>query len=68
MDYQLSDEFLTIDDACRIIGGSHPISRATFYRQVHAGRFPAPVHPYPGISRVRRSELIAAIASATERR
>ena len=65
MDYQLSDEFLTIDDACRVIGGSHPISRATFYRQVQTGRFPAPVHPSPGISRIRRSELIASIQAAT---
>ena len=67
MDYQLTDVFLTIDEACRLIGGSQPISRATFYRQVQAGRFPAPVHPCPGISRVRRSDLIAAIAAATQR-
>lgn len=59
------DELMTVNDACRMIGGTKPISRATFYRQVQTGRFPAPVHPSPGISRIRKSELIAAIDAAT---
>ena len=62
-----ANELITIEDACRIIGGTQPISSATFYRQVKAGRLPGPIHPTPGISRIRRSELIAAIAAATER-
>ena len=61
------DELITVIDACRMIGGTKPISRATFYRQVQAGRFPAPVHPSPGISRILKSELIAAIEAATSR-
>lgn len=61
------DEFITVEDACRFIGGTYPISRATYYRQVQAGRFPSPVHPSPGISRIRKSELIAAIDAATSR-
>lgn len=65
MTYQPNEELMTVDDACRLIGGTQPISRATFYRQVQAGRFPVPVHPTPGISRIRRSELIAAIDAAT---
>ena len=46
-------------DACAIVGGSKPISAATYYRGVKAGRLPAPEHPTPGISRVRRAKLIA---------
>jgi hypothetical protein len=58
----LSDnpEFLTIHQACRIVGGDEkPISVATYYRGVKAGRLPAPEHPTPGISRIRRRSLIA---------
>jgi hypothetical protein len=55
-------DFITVDDACRVIGGSRPISRATYYRGVRQGRYPAPEHPSPGISRVRRSRLLAALA------
>ena len=61
------DDLMTVTDACRMIGGTKPISRATFYRHVQTGRFPAPVHPSPGISRIRKSELIAAIDAATSR-
>jgi hypothetical protein len=57
-------DFLTIDKACAIIGGDKPISRATYHRGVAAGRFPAPEHPSPGISRIRRSRLLAAIGGA----
>ena len=46
-------------DACAIVGGSKPISAATYYRGVKAGRLPAPEHPTPGISRIRRGKLIA---------
>jgi predicted DNA-binding transcriptional regulator AlpA len=62
-----NDEFITIKEACRLVGGMQPISNATYYRQVQAGRFPGPVHPSPGISRVRHSELIAAIDAATKK-
>lgn len=69
MDTNLTiDEFITVDDACRLIGGTYPISRATYYRQVQLGRFPTPVHPSPGISRIRKSELFSAINAATGKR
>lgn len=50
-------ELITIAEACQMIGGSKPISRATYYRGVEAERYPAPVHPSPGVARVRRDLL-----------
>jgi hypothetical protein len=58
----LSDgpDYITVNHACRIVGGDEkPISAATYYRGVKAGRLPAPEHPTPGVSRIRRGELIA---------
>jgi hypothetical protein len=58
----LSDnpDYITVHHACRIVGGDEkPISAATYYRGVKAGRLPAPEHPTPGVSRIRRGELIA---------
>ena len=53
-------DYITINHACRIVGGEEkPISVATYYRRVKAGRLPAPEHPTPGLSRIRRGELIA---------
>jgi len=37
---------------------AHP---ATYYRGVKAGIYPPPDHPSPGISRVNRPELVAAL-------
>ena len=55
-------DYITVNHACRIVGGEEkPISAATYYRGVKAGRLPAPEHPTPGISRIRRSKLIAAV-------
>jgi hypothetical protein len=51
-------DFLTIKAACHTVGGDRPISEATYYRGVKAGRLPAPEHPTPGISRIRRATLI----------
>ena len=53
-------------DACAIVGGSKPISSATYYRGVKAGRLPAPEHPTPGISRVRRAKLIAMLNASED--
>jgi hypothetical protein len=66
------DELLTLDEACRYIGGNgKPINRATYYRGVARGIYPAPVHPSPGISRVvkrmlaeARARIISAEAAA----
>jgi predicted DNA-binding transcriptional regulator AlpA len=54
-------DFITVKEACAIVGGSKPISEPTYYRGVKAGRLPAPEHPTPGLSRVRRGKLIAAL-------
>jgi len=51
-------ELLTADEACQLLGGIH---KATLYKGVAAGRFPAPVHIGPGTSRWIRSEVLAAI-------
>jgi len=55
------DILITIEDACEIVGGTKPIDPATFYRGVKAGRFPKPVHPMPGISRIWKSRLLAVL-------
>ena len=53
-------DYITLNQACRLVGGEEkPISVATYYRGVKAGRLPAPEHPTPGISRIRRGELVA---------
>ncbi|MBU6442915.1 MAG: hypothetical protein KGR48_03305 [Alphaproteobacteria bacterium] len=52
--------FGTVRTACKIIGGEErPIHRATYYRGVKAGIFPAPEHPSPGIARVDLDKLAA---------
>jgi hypothetical protein len=55
------DDFITIADACRVIGGSKPISKPTYYRGAAAGHYPKPRHPSPGISRILRVELETAL-------
>jgi hypothetical protein len=55
-------EFIDIDETCRVIGGkNNPVHPATYYRGVKAGIYPPPDHPSPGISRVNRPELVAAL-------
>jgi hypothetical protein len=51
----------SIDAACKVIGGDKPISKATFYRGVARGIYPAPFHPSPNVSRVDLDKLDAAI-------
>lgn len=61
-------EFLTIDEACAVVGGNgRPISRPTYYRGVRSGLYEAPVRVGPNTSRVpgrrlraRMSALVAA--------
>jgi hypothetical protein len=51
--------YITIKDACRMIGGDDsPIDISTYYRGAKAGRFPAPEHPSPGIARIDEEKLI----------
>jgi predicted DNA-binding transcriptional regulator AlpA len=63
----LSDpDFVTVKEACRIVGGNKPISAATFYRGVQAGRFPKPEHITAQLVRVRRQKLIEALNRGAE--
>ena len=59
-------ELGTIEAVCAEIGGDRPINRATYYRGVKAGIYPAPVHPTPGISRVVMPKLREAIRRQIE--
>ena len=59
-------DFITVKDGCKIIGGTKPISIATFHRGVKAGRYPAPEHPSPGISRIRKPKLLEALSRASK--
>lgn len=59
-------DFITVSEACRIIGGNKPISFATFYRGVKAGRFPKPEHITPQLVRLRRAKLIEALNRESE--
>ena len=66
--YEDDDDLLTVDEACAIIGGkTKPINRATYYRGVKRGDYPAPVHPSPGLSRIPKRELLEARARILNR-
>lgn len=54
-------ELLDADEACRLLGGTRPINRATLYRGVAAGRYPRPIKIGAASSRWLRSELLDAI-------
>lgn len=55
-------EYISPEESCKLIGGEErPISLATLYRGIKAGRYPPFEHPSPGISRHRRSVLIASL-------
>jgi len=54
-------DYVTVADACAIIGGSKPISIATFYRGVKDGRYPKPEHVSANLVRIRRAKLIEAL-------
>jgi hypothetical protein len=51
----------TITAACKLIGGDKPIDRATYYRGVKRGIYPAPLRLSPNVSRVDLDKLEAAI-------
>jgi hypothetical protein len=62
-------EYITVDSACRIIGGEErPIDRSTYYRGVQDGRYPAPEHPSPGIARIDKTRLLRALRPAAPRK
>jgi predicted DNA-binding transcriptional regulator AlpA len=54
-------DYITVEAACAIIGGNKPISFATYYRGVKAGRFPKPEHITAQLVRIRRAKLIEAL-------
>lgn len=57
-------DVISIGEACRLIGGDRPISRATYYRAAQRGRFPKPIHITPGTARVPRRLVMDAIRRA----
>jgi predicted DNA-binding transcriptional regulator AlpA len=63
---QDNPDYITVKEACALIGGTKPISHATFYRGVKAGRFPKPEHVSPNVVRVRRAVLIAVLNGERE--
>jgi len=52
---------LDVDAACRIFGGSKPISRATLYRGVKTGAYPKPIRIGSNSSRWIAEECARAI-------
>jgi hypothetical protein len=54
-------------DACRMVGGTKPVHPSTYYRGVRAGRYAAPEHPSPNISRVNLDTLAAMLLANAER-
>lgn len=56
-------ELLDADEACRLLGGTRPINRATLYRGVADGRYPKPIKIGAASSRWLRSELLDTIRS-----
>jgi len=55
-------DYITIKDACAIIGGSKPINPCTYYRGVKAGRYPAPERVS---AQSVRAKLIEALENGT---
>jgi predicted DNA-binding transcriptional regulator AlpA len=51
------DELIAVKEGCTLLGGMHV---ASYYRGVRAGRFPAPVHPSPNISRLSKRKVLEA--------
>jgi predicted DNA-binding transcriptional regulator AlpA len=54
-------DYITVADACALIGGTKPISYATFYRGVKAGLYPKPERVSAQAVRIRRAKLIEAL-------
>ncbi len=47
----------SIEAACKLIGGTTPIAKSTYYRGVAHGLYPAPTKVAPNISRVDLDKL-----------
>jgi hypothetical protein len=52
-------DLVDVDGACRELGGNRPLHRATLYKGIKEGKYPAPIHPGPGMSRWLVNELRA---------
>ena len=55
--YVAEDPLLTVDEASAEVN----VAKSTFWREVKAGRMPAPIHVTPKCPRWKRSELRAVI-------
>lgn len=60
-------ELVDADEACRILGGSRPLNRATLYRGVASRRFPKPIRVNMS-SRWVRAELLAVLRALISER
>ena len=61
------DELITIDEACREIGGkTKPISKPTFYRGCKLGLYGPIIHPSPGTARLWLNKLRKDIRARAE--
>jgi predicted DNA-binding transcriptional regulator AlpA len=64
----VSLELIDEASACRILGGSRPISKHTLYRGIAAGRFPRGVRMGPNTVRYVRAEIEAVVQAAIAER
>ena len=55
--YVAADPLLSVEEASAEVN----VAKSTFWREVKAGRMPAPIHVTPKCPRWKRSELRAAI-------
>lgn len=53
-------ELIPIPEACRLLGGSRPISAATLYRGIAAGIYPRPIK-IGNSARLLKREILAVI-------
>jgi hypothetical protein len=60
-------EFISVEEACRRIGGDKPIHPSTYYRGVRAGIYPAPVRTAPNVARIDGARLTTAVRDLIER-
>jgi predicted DNA-binding transcriptional regulator AlpA len=57
----MADEFISIHEVGRMVGGDKPLKRATVNDWVRAGKLPKPIRFSTRMSRWRRSEVEAAL-------
>jgi hypothetical protein len=60
-------DYIDVKEACQLIGGKNsPVNPSTYYRGVRRGIYPPTEHPSPGIARVNRPAIVAALRKQRE--